>query len=63
MPEEREPGYYRDPRNGDLWHLSENGWSWVNGGRFRFVPEGLERVGDPNPFRAAPERGSSGAES
>lgn len=48
-------GYYRDPLTGDLWHLSEGGWSWVNGGRFRRVPDGLEWVGEPNPFRASRE--------
>lgn len=43
-------GYYKDPRNGDLWHLSRHGWAWINGGRFRFVPAGLIWVAEPNPF-------------
>lgn len=46
-------GYYKDPSNGDLWHLSEGGWSWVNGGRFRFAPKNLAWAGEPNPYRAA----------
>ncbi len=48
------PGYYTDPSNGDLWHLSEeHKWSWVNGNRFSFIPEGLVWVREGNPFHPA----------
>lgn len=44
-------GYYTDKTNGDLWELSEYGWRWINGGRFRFIPyDNLEWNGRPNPF-------------
>lgn len=61
MSDDREPGYYRDPSNGDLWHLSETGWSWVNGNRWTHLPEGLVRVADPNPFRASMHEGTDDA--
>ncbi|QPK40201.1 hypothetical protein SEA_JINKIES_70 [Arthrobacter phage Jinkies] len=42
-----EPGLYRDPPNGDLWEKSALGtWRWINGNNWRFIPEGLVRVGD-----------------
>jgi len=44
MSEEREPGLYEDPENGDLWRLTENGWTWINGNRWRFVPKNLVLV-------------------
>ena len=53
MPTElpSKPGYYRDPSNGDMWHRSNRGgWSWINGGRWRFIPEGLVWTGEPNPY-------------
>jgi len=45
------PGYYTDPKTNDLWHLGpRGGWSWVNGGRWRFIPAGLVWVDEPNPY-------------
>lgn len=52
-----ETGLYRDPKNGDLWELSKRGWRWVNGYGWRFIPVGLERVGDAfgEPVSASPQ--------
>lgn len=48
-------GLYTDPKNGDLWELNPNGWRWVNGDYFSFIPRDLV-FDNPNYFgRKYPE--------
>jgi len=45
MTEDRKLGLYKDPKNGDLWRLTADGWTWINGANWRFVPKDLVWVG------------------
>lgn len=46
-------GYYLDPINGDMWHFSANGWSWVNGRSWTYLPQELVWVSEPNLYARA----------
>lgn len=45
MTENREPGFYTDTTNGDLWRLdifdSREAWHWINGNHWTHVPKML----------------------